>query len=113
MYIIGFVALGLIAIAIYFFILRPLTPLLLLKLKLGDKAILMFNPINGVIGLLMNSIKKNHDAMETIYSALRRNPNAKVILSNLIYKPCIVLTGSEYIRDSFLEHHNFEKMNPF
>lgn len=73
----------------------------------------MFNPIFGFIGLLMNSIKINNDGLETINAALRRNPKAKIILSNYLYKPCIVLTGSEYVKDSYIEHHLFEKRNPF
>lgn len=88
MWIIGLIALCLVAITIYFLLLLPLIPLLLLKLKLGDKAILMFYPLFGFLGLLMNSIKINHDVMETFNAALRRNPKAKVILSNILYKPC-------------------------
>ncbi|CAD8122213.1 unnamed protein product [Paramecium sonneborni] len=113
MQIICLAILCLVGIATYFLILKPLIPLLLLKLKLGERAILMFNPIFGFVGLLMNSIKINNDAMETINAALRKNPKAKIILSNYIYKPCIILAGSEYIKDTLIEHHRYEKINPF
>ncbi|CAD8174942.1 unnamed protein product [Paramecium octaurelia] len=110
---IAFVCLGLLSIATYFFIIRPLIPLLLLKAKLGDKAILMFYPLFGFIGLFLRSIKIKNDCMETINAALRKNPKAKIILSNLLHKPCIMLTGSEYLKDTISEHQHFEKMNPF
>lgn len=105
--------LSLITLIAYFLIIKPLVPLLLLKLQLGDKAILMFNPISGFIGVFTKSIKTNHDVMEIINHALRKNPKAKIILSNYLDKPCIMLTGSEYIKDTYLDHHDFEKINPF
>ncbi|CAD8091771.1 unnamed protein product [Paramecium sonneborni] len=105
--------LSLITFAAYLLIIKPLVPLLLLKIKLGEKAIFMFYPLSGFIGVFMKSIKSNHDVMHTINNALRKNPSAKVILSNYLNKPCIMLTGSEYIKDTYLDHHDFEKINPF
>ncbi|CAK81416.1 unnamed protein product (macronuclear) [Paramecium tetraurelia] len=110
---IALVFLCLLIIATYIFIIRPLIPLLLLKAKLGDKAIFMFYPLFGFIGLFMKSIKTKNDAMETVNAALRKNPKAKIILSNLLHKPCIMLTGSEYLKDALTEHQHYEKMNPF
>ncbi|CAD8068856.1 unnamed protein product [Paramecium primaurelia] len=107
------VLLSLIALIAYFLILKPLVPLLILKLQLGDKAILMFYPISGLLGVFTKSIKNNHDVMETMNKALRKNPKAKVILSNYFNTPCILITGSEYIKDTFLDHNDFEKINPF
>lgn len=36
----------------------------------------MFNPISGILGVLMKSIKTNNDVMHTIYQALIKNPKA-------------------------------------
>lgn len=73
----------------------------------------MFYPISGLLGVFTKSIKNNHDVMETMNKALRKNPKAKVILSNYFNTPCILITGSEYIKDTFLDHNDFEKINPF
>lgn len=73
----------------------------------------MFNPIFGFIGLLMNSMKRKNDALETVNAALRKNPKAKIILTNFLYKPFIILKGSEYTKVSFMEHHFYERRNPF
>lgn len=72
--------------------------MLILKLKLGDKAIIKFYPIFGFVGVFMNSIKTNNDVMKTINVALRNNPRAKIILSNFLNKPCIMLAGTEYLK---------------
>ncbi|CAK77009.1 unnamed protein product (macronuclear) [Paramecium tetraurelia] len=100
-------------LALFFIIIQPLVPLLLLKLKLGDKAIIMFYPIFGFIGIFMRSIKTNQDVTKSINVALRNNPRAKIILSNFLNKPCIMFAGTEYLKQSYQDHDDFEKLDPF
>ncbi|CAD8166782.1 unnamed protein product [Paramecium octaurelia] len=103
----------LLLLAFFFIFIQPLVPLLLLKLKFGDKAIIMFYPIFGFVGIFMRSIKTNQDVMKSINDALRNNPKAKIILSNFLNKPCIMFAGTEYLKQSYQDHDDFEKLDPF
>lgn len=49
--------LALLFLVIYLVFLKPFVPLLILKLKLGDKAILMFSPILGFNAFADDSTK--------------------------------------------------------
>lgn len=49
---------------LYLFILKPLVPLLILKVQLGEKAILMFYPLSGFFYLLTSSGKKYNDILK-------------------------------------------------
>lgn len=42
-----------------------------------------------------------------------KNPNVVVILSNFLHKPLLLWTGTEYIKDMYLDHSNYTKMDPF
>lgn len=109
-----FIALAAVAILIlYFIIIKPLVPLLILKVKLGDKAMIMFRPLTGGFALFKESEKKHHDILHEIYAALRKNPQTKVILTNFIHKPLLLVTGPEYIKEMYTNHHDYVKVDPF
>ena len=44
---------------------------------------------------------------------LIKNPNVVVILSNFIHKPFLIMTGKEYIKDMYLDHTSYAKVDPF
>ena len=41
-----------------FLIFRPLFFAIMYKIKYGDKVIIKFYPVSGIVGLLLNSVKK-------------------------------------------------------
>lgn len=100
-------------LAIYLIILNPLVPLLIAKLKLGDKAILMFYPLHGFSGIVDDSLKKNQDFMHKINNELKKNPKAIVILTNILHKPFLLVTGPEHVKEMYIDHHSFVKVDPF
>lgn len=42
-----------------------------------------------------------------------KNPNVVVILSNFLHKPVLIWTGPEYIKDMYLDHTSYVKIDPF
>lgn len=100
-------------LAIYLIFLNPLVPLLIAKLKLGDKAILMFYPLNGFDGIIEDSLKKKQDFLFTINEKLRKNPKAIVVLTNILHKPFLMVTGPEHVKEMYIDHHSFVKIDPF
>ena len=60
---------------IYLVVARPLIPLIKMKIKLGDKAVIQYFPIIGLFGIWTQSLKKEHDILKTQYAMLKRNPN--------------------------------------
>ncbi|CAD8099352.1 unnamed protein product [Paramecium sonneborni] len=97
----------------YFVVLLPLVPLIKIKIQLGEKAVLMYYPLAGLYKIFMDSIKKEKDVIKTINNVLRKNPNVVVILSNFIHKPLLIWTGKEYIKDMYLDHASYVKLDPF
>jgi hypothetical protein len=44
---------------------------------------------------------------------LRKNPKAVVILTNILHKPFLLITGPEHIKDMYTDHHSYVKLDPF
>ncbi|CAD8068225.1 unnamed protein product [Paramecium primaurelia] len=97
----------------YFVVLLPLVPLLKIKLQLGQKAVLMYYPFAGLSKIWNDSITKEKDLLKTINQQLIKNPNVVVILSNFLHKPVLIWTGPEYIKDMYLDHTSYVKIDPF
>ncbi|CAK74504.1 unnamed protein product (macronuclear) [Paramecium tetraurelia] len=109
-----YIALASLIIAIiYFLVLLPLIPLLKIKMQLGSKAALMFYPLSGLNKIFNDSLAKERDLLKIINNQLKKNPQTVVILSNFIHKPVLVWTGAEYIKDIYLDHTSYVKVDPF
>lgn len=83
---------------LYFLILKPLIPLLYLKVKLGNKAILKFYPLVGINKLFNDSLAQENDIIKQTFDLTKKNPESIVILTNIIHRPLLIVTGPEYIK---------------
>lgn len=61
----------------------------------------------------MSSGEKQNDILKTINDGLKKNPKAVVILTNFMHKPFLFVTGPEYIKEMYTEHHSYVKSEPF
>lgn len=82
----------------YYLILSPFIYLLILKIKLGNKAILNFIPLLGDIYEITSSYKKYGDHYESIRRYFRENKAAKFLLMNVFNTPLIIVEDPEYIK---------------
>jgi hypothetical protein len=59
---------------LYFLFVKPLIPIISLKLKLGNKALVIFRPIGGFFELWHKSQEKFDDVMAMVNEKLIKNP---------------------------------------
>ncbi|CAD8199300.1 unnamed protein product [Paramecium octaurelia] len=96
---------------LYRIVLKPLIPLLILKLQFGKEAYLWYAPIWGLLKYNFRSLKQNGDFFDDLRKRMRENPQVKILLTNFLDKPFINFVDSEYIKKMYLEYQNFPKFN--
>lgn len=73
----------------------------------------MFYPLSGFFYLLTSSEKKYNDILKLTNDVQKKNPKAVVVLTNFMHKPFLFITGPEYIKDMYVDYHNYAKYDPF
>ncbi len=79
----------------YLILLKPLIPLVYLKIKYGDAALFRFVPILGILALSRKSFKEHNDVSHYHRYILSKHPKTKILLTNLGISPLIVFYHPE------------------
>ncbi|CAD8205743.1 unnamed protein product [Paramecium pentaurelia] len=106
-----FIIIIIVVYVLYRIILKPLIPLLILKLQFGKQAYLWYAPIWGLLKYNFRSLKQNGDFFDDLRKRMRQNPKVKMLLTNFLDKPFINFVDSEYVKKMYLDHQNFPKFN--
>lgn len=98
--------------ATYFLVIKPLVPLIKIKLQFGAEASLDYYPFIGD----SHRFKKNQKKFNDPFYHLRHfNANVqtykKFRLTNLMDQPLIGINDPEYYKQVFVDHHNYEKFD--
>ncbi|CAK72114.1 unnamed protein product (macronuclear) [Paramecium tetraurelia] len=104
-----YIFIGLLILFIYFTCLRTYIKLILLKLTLGNKAIIRFYPLTGDFAQIPKSNRIYGDGLKHFQKRVFDNPNVKFVLSNLMHEPLIEIYDPEYYKEVFINHELYQR----
>lgn len=96
---------------LYMIVLKPLIPMVLLKLKFGDKTSLFFFPILGSLHTFQQSLKRNGDAFGEYKKIIFKNPNKKFFIENIMTQPFLLFVDKDYQKEVYQNHQNYKKLD--
>ncbi|CAD8076893.1 unnamed protein product [Paramecium primaurelia] len=106
-----YIGLGISLILLYTLVIKPFISLLLIKIKFGKQAKLIFFPIFGDIIEIQGSLKKYNDHYESIRRYFRENKDLKFILLNVFKTPFILIGDPEINKLIHINHENYKKID--
>lgn len=106
-----YIGLGISLVLLYSLVIKPFISLLLIKIKFGKQAKLIFFPIFGDIIEISNSLKKYQDHYESIRRYFRENKDLRFILLNIFNTPFILFGDPEINKLIHTNHENFKKID--
>ncbi|CAD8171018.1 unnamed protein product [Paramecium octaurelia] len=102
---------GVSLILLYTLVIKPLISLLLIKIKFGKQAKIIFYPIFGDIIEIEGSLKKYNDHYESLRRYFTENKDLKFILLNVFKTPLILIGDPEINKMIHTDHENYKKID--
>ena len=70
-------------------------------------------PFSGLLKVQKNNVEKYGDSHKFIKDLVKANPDINAYLTNLGYKPLLILNNAKYVKELSLNAKNFKKFNLF
>lgn len=109
MFVIALQVFGVLFALLLLLVLSPLVPMLMLKQKLGKRAVVIFFPIAGVNAFYEGSLKKHGDSYEDERRLIRQNPELQVIITNILFRPYLIFVDHKYSKEVFINNDRYTK----
>jgi hypothetical protein len=91
-------------VVIWYALIKPVIPMILLKLHYGRDCRLFYYPLSGFYHLLGSSFKKYGDSLEHYKRYIKKYPKAKFFITNVGSSPAINLLTPEYYKEILTDH---------
>lgn len=99
-------------LALYFIVLKPLVPILQIKFKFGNAAMVEYFPLIGNLRKFNSGLKQHNDFFHHFkFINSGQNPYIKFRLSNLLSTVMIGITDPEYYKQVLTDHNNYDKFD--
>lgn len=91
-------------------IFSPLIPMIILKCKHWDEVYFDFRPILGFFKDFRRSRVQHGDSLLLTKNLLRNHPNVKILVSNLLSRPYLLVVDPELQKVMYQDHHLYERL---